>query len=611
MNQAPKLLIRNGTVVDGTGAPAYRADVRIRDGVITEIANDLAPGAGETDYDADGCFVAPGFIESHTHYDGAMWWDDSLDPLPGYGATTQVMGNCGFATAPVSEDEAVRREIVKIFSFFEDIPEGPFIDSLPWDWRSWPQYKASMVEKCRVPLNYAVYCGHIALRLAVMGMDAWDRAATAQEIGQMASMLDEAMAAGAMGMSSNLMDHDGEDRPVPSLKADDAEFRALLEVLDRYPGCSLQIILDTFRNMTAAESLQRLARLSEGLNVRVQWGGVPTLEFQRDLMGIQAPLVALHEQMKAEGRDFWTGFAHIPVTSTLSVQSSLIFAQSNDYVWHEVVTAPGDEAKAAILRDPHWRARARKSWDEETFEFSPFPPGRAENLQLLNSDNGAGPIHITLGEYQQQIGAEHPSDAMAEWLLANGLESTVTMPPFAMTEDVVEALIRDPMATGNINDCGAHGQMLCGGGENVKLLTYWVRDTGRISIEEAVHSMIGKLARHFSLPDRGELVVGKRADITVFNLDEIESRDMERVYDVPDGKGGHTWRWTRKPAPVRLTLVNGVTTFDGTAATAARPGVMVSPVAVDADCGRGVVFADRALTAPKRTPLSWINSPYD
>ena len=577
MTITEKLLIKNGTVVDGTAAPAYRADVRLQDGHIAEIGENLSATGDERVVDATDCIVAPGFIESHTHYDGSMWWDDRLDPLPGYGATTQVMGNCGFATAPLSDDAAVRREVVKIFSFFEDIPEEPFIASLPWDWRTWPEYKESMVNKVQVPLNYAVYCGHIALRLAAMGMDAWDRAATPEEIKHMASMLEEAMSAGAMGMSSNLMDHDGDDRPVPSLKADDAEFRALLEVLGRYPGSSLQIILDTFRNMTAAESLERLARLSEDLNVRVQWGGVPTLEFQRDLMGIQAPLVEAHKKLKEEGRDFWTGFAHISITSTLSVQSSLIFAQSNDYVWHEVVIAEGDEAKTNVLRDPDWRARARNSWNTETFEFSPFPEGRAENLQLLNSDNGVGPIGVSVGEYQQQIGAEHPSDAMAEWLLANGLESTVTMPPFEMDEAVVKDLILDPFATGNINDCGAHGQMLCGGGENIKLLTYWVRDTGKLRIEDAIHSMTGKLARHFSLPDRGELIVGKRADITVFNLDEIEARPMERVYDVPDGQGGHTWRWTRQPAPVRLTLVNGVTTFEGNTATDARPGVMVSP----------------------------------
>src|SRR5690606_11696377 len=130
--------------------------------------------------------------------------------------------------------------------------------------------------------------------------------------------------AGALGLSTNLMDHDGDDRPVPSLQADDDELRALLEVLARHPGSSFQVIVDTFRNMTAPDSLRRIARLSEGLPVRVQWAGLPTLVFQRDMMGIQAPLAELHEQFKQEGRDFWTGFAHIPVTSTLSVQSSLI-----------------------------------------------------------------------------------------------------------------------------------------------------------------------------------------------------------------------------------------------------------------------------------------------
>lgn len=573
-----RTLIRNGSIVDGTGAPAYTADLRIREGVITAIAPDLAPEAGETVVDAAGCIVAPGFIETHTHFDGAMWWDSRLDPLPGFGVTTQIMGNCGFSIAPVSDDAAARREVVGIFSFFEDIPEGPFLSELPWDWRSWPEYKQSVTRNVRLPVNYAAFCGHIALRLAVMGLEAWERAATAEEVARMAALLDEALAAGALGLSSNLMDHDGENRPVPSLQADDAELRALFEVLDRHPGSSFQVIVDTFRNMTAAESMQRIARLSDGLKLRVQWGGLPTLVFQRDLMGIQAPLAELHEQFKREGRDFWTGFAHIPITSTLSVQSSLIFAQSNDYTWHEVVTAEGDDAKAAILRDPAWRERARASWDNETFEFSPFPRGKAEQLQLLNSDNGTGPIGITVGEYMQQIGAPHPSDAMAEWLLANGLESTVTMPPFEMDRGMVRKLLSDPYAVGNISDAGAHGQMLCGGGENIKLFTDWVR-SGELSVEEAVHVQTGKLARHFGLTDRGELAVGKRADITVLHLDEVQDQPMKRVYDVPDGKGGHTWRWTRDPAPVRLTLVNGEATFSGGAQTEARPGAMLSPAA--------------------------------
>ncbi|MEZ5554454.1 amidohydrolase family protein [Haliea sp.] len=573
-----KTLIRNGTVIDGTGAAGFAADVRVHNGVIAEVAPGLAPAADETVVDASGCYVCPGFIESHTHFDGAMWWDEELDPLPGYGVTSVVMGNCGFSIAPVSDDEAARREVVGIFSFFEDIPEQPFLKSLPWDWRSWPEYRDSMVRNVKMPANYAAFCGHIALRLAVMGLQAWERAATPAEVEQMCGLLDEALAAGALGMSTNLFDHDGQDRPVPSLKADDHELQSLMAVISRHPGATLQVIVDTFRNMTAPDTMRRIARLSEGMPLRVQWAGLPTLVFQRDMMGIQAPLVELHEQFKQEGRDFWTGFAHIAVTSTMSVQSSLIFAQSNDYVWHEVVTAEGDEAKAALLRDPSWRERARESWDTKTFEFSPFPEGRAAHLLLMNSDNGVGPTHLTLGEYQAQIGAPHPSDAMAEWLLANGLQSTVTMPPFECDREMVLRLMRDPYSVGNISDAGAHGQMLCGGGENVKLFTDFVR-SGDLSVEEAVHIQTGKLASHFGFHDRGVLQAGKRADLTVFNLDEVQEREMKRVYDVPDGKGGFTWRWSRDPAPVRMTMVNGEVTFDGQKSTPARPGEMLAPSA--------------------------------
>lgn len=570
-------LIQGGTVVDGSGRDAYQADVRVRDGLIAEIGQNLRQGSDESGFDAAGCVVSPGFIETHTHFDGAMWWDQSLDPLPGFGVTTTIMGNCGFSVAPVSDEEAARKEVVGIFSFFEDIPEKPFLSELPWDWRSWPEYKESMIRNVKLPSNYAAFCGHIALRLAVMGLEAWERAATAEEIARMAQMLDEALAAGALGLSSNLFDHDGDNRPVPTLKADDAEFRALFEVMNQHKGACFQVIVDVFRAMTAPESMVRIARLMEGLDVRVQWGGLPTLVFQRDMMGIQAPLVELHEQFKREGRDFWTAFAHIPVTSTLSVQSSLIFAQSNDYVWHEVVTAEGDEAKARVMKDPDWRQRARASWDNETFEFSPFPRGRAEALILMNSDNGVGPIGVTVGEYMQQIGAAHPSDAMAEWLLANGLESTVTMPAFEMDTDMVLKLLRDPNAVGNVSDAGAHGQMLCGGGENIKLLTEFVKKNGQLTLEEAVHALSGKIAGHFSLSDRGELAVGKKADITVFHMDEIESREMRRSYDVPNGNGGNTWRWTRDAAPMRLTMVNGVPTFLNGASTGTRPGEMLSP----------------------------------
>ena len=574
MDESGNVLIRRGTIVDGTGAPAYRGDVRVRGGVISEIAAALEPAAAERVFDATDCYVAPGFIESHTHLDGVMWWQPDLAPLSGNGVTTVIGGNCGFALAPAHDDPAVRDEVIKIFSFFEDFPEGPFRSHLPWDWRTWSEYKESVARHVRTPIHYGAFVGHIALRLAAMGLDAWQRAAKPSEIDKMAELLEDALSAGAMGLSTNLMDHDGQDRPVPSLHADDAEFSALFSVLAKHPGATFQVVVDSLMRMTAKASTERLARLSEGMPIRMQWAGVPTLQWQHDL-GLQAPLAELHERFASEGRDIWTGFMHVPITTVASIEHSLLFAQSNDYVWHEVVTAETAEAKLTLLRDPTWRARARHSWDHEANPISPFP--KPHGAILDNSENGAGPLDVTLGEYASKLGV-HCSDALAEWFVRNGVSSTVTMPPWPKDEEMVVRLLKDPMSVGNISDAGAHGQMFCGIGYNVMLFSYFVRETGALTIEEAVHVQTGKLANHFGLRDRGEIMVGKQADLTVFALDEVEMRPQKKIYDVPDGAGGHTWRWTRDPAPVRLTLVNGVPTFENGEFTDARPGEIIRPV---------------------------------
>ncbi|MEM7411981.1 MAG: amidohydrolase family protein [Myxococcota bacterium] len=570
-------LIRGGTLVDGSGAPPRAADVRVRDGRIVEVGPALADHGADRVHDARGAFVAPGFIESHTHFDGTMWWQPDLAPLPGCGVTTVVMGNCGFALAPLHDDPRVRSEVVKIFSFFEDIPEAPFHDELPWNWSRWSEYCTSLEEQARVPTHYAAFVGHIALRLAVLGLDAWKRPADRSEIERMAALLEDALAAGALGVSTNLMDHDGADRPVPSLHADDAELRMLLEVVARHPGASFQVVVDSIMRMTAGASMERLARLANDLPVRVQWAGVPTLQWQKDY-GLQQPLLELHERFADEGRDFWTGYAHVPITTVASVEHSLLFAQSGDAVWHEVVTAETEDAKRAVLGDADWRERARHSWDEKCLPTAPFRNPRP--ILLDNSATEVGPLGISLGEYADELGV-HPSDALAEWFLANGVQSTVTMPPWEKDQDTVLRLLRDPYSVGNISDAGAHGQMFCGAGDNLLLFTDFVRGTESLRVEEAVHVQTGKLADHFGLRERGIVAPGNHADLTVFDLAEVERREKYKISDVPDGHGGHTWRWTRDPAPVRLTLAAGEATFEAGRHTGARPGQMLSPGSSD------------------------------
>jgi N-acyl-D-amino-acid deacylase len=570
-------LIKNGTVVDGTGAPAYRADIRIRQGKIAEIGPDL-PGEGrERVVDAAGCYVTPGFFENHNHWDGGIWWTPTMDPLPSYGATTSVNGNCGFSVAPAHDDPAVRAQLIDIFNFFEDIPEEAMTTLMPWTWRKWSEMQATLRAKVKLPLNYASYCGHIALRLAVMGTEAWDRAATDAEIGRMCELLQDALGAGALGLSSNLMDHDKHDRPVPSKQADEREWRALIDVLGRNPGSTLQLIIDTFLKRNGPEQGAWIAEMTKGHNIRTQMGIIPTLMFQEP-QRLEAE--ALFQQWKDEGRDIHALFHHLSPTSMVNFVRTLAFAQNGNPVWHEVIEAQTEEEKLKLLADPDWRDRAREAWDNQ-YPHSYFNDPSA--LTLRESETGYGPIGVTLSDYMAETGINHTSDALAEWVLRNGTLSTILKKSWERNEERLVELVRDPQTLGNVSDSGAHGKLFCGAGDAIYLLTHFVRDNSLITIEEAVHLLTGRSAAFFGFSDRGELKVGKRADVVVFNIDEIERRPEEKTWDVPDGQGGRTYRYTRAPAPMRLTMVNGVTTFDHGAFTGNFPGQYLSPIPQGAD----------------------------
>ncbi|KHK89851.1 N-acyl-D-amino-acid deacylase family protein [Novosphingobium malaysiense] len=566
-----RTLIKGGTVVDGSGAPAYAADVRVAGGKIVDIGKDLEPGTGERVFDASGCYVTPGLIETHNHWDGGVWWSPNLDPLPAYGATTSINGNCGFSMAPAPASEEDRQNVIDIFNYFEDIPEEPMRSIVPWDWTKWSEYKASMEAKVRLPLNFCAFCGHIPLRLAVMGQDAWSRAASPDEIARMCGLLEDALAAGAMGLSSNFLDYDKYERPLPSQLADDAELEALMRVVARYPGASLQVILDYFMRHTANDSLERFGKLAKKTGVRMQWAGMPVLDYMKP----QLPRAEeLHEQFKAEGLPIYTSFNVLSPTSVINFGRTLVFGQNGNPVWQELVNTPGWDAKVAMLNDPEWRARARKAWDNQ---FAHSYLHQPDALFLRESESGYGPIGVTLADYMAQTGIEHASDAMAEWVLNNGQESVILKKSWEKNEEILEKLLVDTHSLANVSDAGAHGKLFCGAGYNVFLLTDYVRDRNIISIEQGVHMLTWRLAQFFGLHDRGLIEVGKVADITVFNLDEIEMRPEKKTWDVWDGTGGRTYRYTRDPAPMRLTLVNGEPTFDRGEFTGRYPGRFVGP----------------------------------
>jgi N-acyl-D-amino-acid deacylase len=565
-----RTLIKNGTVVDGTGAPAYRADVRIRAGRIAEIAAGLEPRDHERVVDASGCYVTPGFIEAHNHWDAAVWWSPNMEPFPGYGVTTSINGNCGFSLAPLPQNATGRDDVVDIFNFFEDVPEVPMKTMIPWDWHKWSEYKASHERSVRTPVNFASFCGHIPVRLAVMGEAAWERAATAEEIAGMCALLDDALAAGAMGLSSNQLDRDKYDRALPSQLAADDEYLALLGVLARHPGATFQLIIDNWMHMTATKVVERLGGLCRQAGVRFQWAGLPTLDFQQ---GAAVEQWKLHEGFKAEGLPFWTGFTHVQYMFSVDFKRSLIFAQLGLQPWQDIVEIKDDERKIRTLADPAWRARAREAWDSG-FSNNAFTP---QSVFLRESENGSGPIGVKLEAFMIAEGIDHPSDALAEWVIRNGTDSVALQDGWAKVQDTIVRLLKDPRTIPNVSDAGAHGKMFCGAGDNVLLLTEYVRDGKHLTIEEGVHALTGRQAEFFGLADRGVLACGMVADICVFDLAEIERRPEEKLWDIPDGTGGRTYRYIRSAAPMRLTMVNGVPTFDNGTFTGKFPGLFVGP----------------------------------
>ena len=557
------LLITGGTVVDGTGAPGFRADVRVRDGRIIAIAPDLT-SEGEPVIDATGCVVAPGIIDTHTHLDGAMWWNPELDPLPAYGNTSMVFGNCGNSIAPLAPG-AQRDEIVDLLCFLEDLPLTAFEREIPWTWETWPEYMDALRTR-PTAVHVAGYLGHLALRTYVMGADAWTRAATAEEIDSMCAVLDDGLASGALGLSINHFDRDRTLRLVPGYFADDAEYLALFRVVARHRPATVQMILRFNDPVDSIADARRFGRLVAEAGVRAQYTGIP---FNVRDDGRRDEWWAVHEELRASGADMWPMVNCKPLAPFFGFERSIVFQRVA--AWNEAINLP-TEAKMAMLADPEWRARARDDWDNRT-RSSLSRIDRPDEMILTISETGVGPVDISLTDLVERTGL-HISDALADWVLANGEGSQMMGIPERLSEVDIARAARDPHTLFNINDSGAHLQLFAASGEHLHLLTHYVRDTGLLSVEEAVHALTGRTAAFFGLTDRGTVEVGKIADLIVFRLDEIELRAEERAYDVPHG----TWRFTRAPAGLRATIAGGEPTWLDGRATGARPGTVLRPV---------------------------------
>ncbi|MGE0881094.1 MAG: amidohydrolase family protein [Acidimicrobiia bacterium] len=557
------LLVRGGTVVDGTGIRPFAADVRVRGGRIVEVAAGLAAVDGETTFDATGAYVTPGFLETHTHYDPAMFWDPSFDPMPQHGVTTVTFGNCGLSLAPIRTADVGR--VSDVFCYIEDMSVATFATAIPWSWETYGEYLDAIAEKS-FAVNTSGLIGHSVIRQYVIGNEAWDRPSTPEETVQIVAVLEAALDAGAYGLSTSLgFDTDRDKRLVPSRVADDAEFRALFEVLARRKRI-VQFIPSPIPKYLVRD-VQRMADVSRGLDLVQTWINVyynarrpeEAVGYLEMAARLQAEGIRSIPQVSPRGFDMevnWFG--------------GMSFYTMDD-TWHRVLQADAD-GKRELLTDPQWRARAREQWDATPFTMIQHRHPQNIVFTSLAPQNAAWEGR-TFAEMIEERG-EHPSDVLADLLLENDLAPGIVARDVANGDpDGVSELLRHPAGVLSNSDAGAHVQMMCAEGDTTLLLTRHVRDRGDISIEEAIHRMTGHQASIFGYHDRGTIEVGKAGDLVVFALDELSYAAPVSISDLPDGG-----RRQRRPAGgYRATFVGGVATQVDGELTGALPGRLLRP----------------------------------
>ncbi|MBV1687661.1 amidohydrolase family protein [Novosphingobium sp. G106] len=548
------LIIKGGTVVDGTGAPGRLADIRVAGGTIAEVGVDL-PVRGERVIRADGAVVAPGFIDSHTHFDATVFWDPWCDPMPQHGVTTVVAGNCSLGFAPMRP--ADRKAQIDVFSFIEDLPADMLEEAIPWNWETFGDFAEALSHK-PLALNLLTFVGHAQIRSYVMGADAWIRVATAEEIAAMADILSDALTCGALGMSFSLYDRDRQGRLVPSCFADDAEMDALVAklgehdaVLQFVPGDTTDVIigqLEWFGGFLARHNVVGF------YNILVHLDSDP--ERSRRL---RACLEALHRK----GAQIFGMASPRPFELSLGFEGSMCLLAVP--AWNELVQAQLPD-KRRMVDDSAWRDRARADVDSHVSVMFPFDK---PDLLPINSvaDAALQPwIGRTLGDLIAERGG-HPSDVLADWLLENDFAATFTFAIANTDLAEVAGILKSPVAFISGSDAGAHLQMFCAAGDTTLLLTRFVRDRGDLTLEEAVHALTGRQAELLRLPGRGTLAPGQAADITIFALDELRYGPQRLVDDLPGGRQ----RLTRDPGGYRYTIVTGEVVQEAGALTDALP----------------------------------------
>ena len=555
---AHDLIIRGGTVVDGTGAPGFRADVAVDGDRITAVG-DLASETAAREIDASGRVVSPGFVDLHTHLDAQVGWDPYMTSASWQGVTTALIGNCGVSFAPVAPQN--RPYLAELMESVEDIPREAIHDGLPWDWQTYPEYLDS-VQRMRPALNIVGLVGQCAIRYHVMGERSMDEdaVATKEELSTMSDIMAEAIAGGAVGFStSRILLHTVPDgRKVPGTFAPVEEYVALANGMNRSGGGLFQAVLDFATKMDHELDLVRTMADTAG-NVLFSSGvgngsGTSAVDYWAG---------QLDDINRNHGRI--TGVAQVRPSGTL--MGLLQVPPVRGPKWKAVLMLPTLDARVAALKDDTIRAGLieeglqRGLW-YDPYLVHPLGAGTVPDYHMeggasvgdLADAQGSSPVEVVINGLIESEGRQ----LYNVWFFSR---NTHAMPGFFNIDSMLPGLA----------DTGAHAGQICDADAGTHFLSYWVRDRRIMSLEKAIHKMTQQSAGVLGLVDRGTVGNGKFADLNVFDAERLEIGYPDYVNDFPHGKG----RLRVSATGYAATIVNGeVVTEQGTN-TGARPGRVI------------------------------------
>jgi N-acyl-D-amino-acid deacylase len=528
-----ELAIRGGTVIDGTGRPARRADVGVADGHVAEIAPLVR---GRQEIDASGRLVTPGFLDIHTHYDPQVLWDPALTPSSWHGVTGVVAGNCGYSLAPTRPEG--RASLMRTVDKVEDMRVETLEAGVTWDFETYPQYLET-VRRRGIGINFGGYVGHTAVRLYVMGDDAYERHASDDEIARMRALVASSIEGGALGFSTDRAGfHLGDGgRPVPSVAASQEETEALIGVVGELgrgvvhvaPGEQFHWVYDVQR------------RIGRPLN----WSSILTYP---PSVGSRAPYeqkLAAHVAARRGGAKVWVQVSCRPIEQELCMIEPTAFYVMPAFA--ELVALPRDR-RAALYADPGWRARVQANLDENGLLNS-----RWDSMRVLESPAHPELVGQIIGAIARTRGID-PFTAICDLAVDDELRTRLSV-TFA-NDDVegVTQLLRGDGCILGLSDAGAHVSQICDAIMPTDFLANWVRDREIMPVEAGIRKLTGEIADVMEL-DRGVLREGAPADIVVCDLERLAPGPVRRVRDFPAGGERLV---ADAPSGIEAVLVNGV-----------------------------------------------------